>query len=185
MKRILIFNYHLLNHRETHSTCRYDLYQSILQPYSPGLSPSLSFYWPQPFPDDWQFGCVNHFGFSAAIGELQRSVPLPLSLAHNGVGGVVFDLCSHPGQHTNTVDSGLIILHCCCKAQRCHWTWRDSLTLNLFFGKMMDTSHKTGQLEIGTIICAEWSCIWAYVPWNVNGKQRHTHTWTLTYKENN
>lgn len=62
----------------------------------PGLGPALLLQRSQPLPDDGEFGRVDHFGFSTAVGELQRAVPLALRFAHNGVGGVVFDLRSHP-----------------------------------------------------------------------------------------
>lgn len=62
---------------------------------SPGFCPPLSLHRPQLLPGDWEFGRVDHFGFPAAVGELQRAVPLALRFAHDGVGRVVFDLCRH------------------------------------------------------------------------------------------
>lgn len=61
----------------------------------PGLAPALLLQRSQPLPDDSKFGRVDHFGFSAAVGELQRAVPLALSFAHDGVGQVVFDFCRY------------------------------------------------------------------------------------------
>lgn len=61
----------------------------------PGFRPPLSLHRPQLLLGDGKFVCVDDFGVSAAVGELQRAVPLALSFAHDGVGGVVFDLCCH------------------------------------------------------------------------------------------
>lgn len=63
--------------------------------FSPGFCPPLFVDGPQHLPGDREFGRVDHFGFSTAVGEFQRAVPLTLRFAHNGVGRVVFDLCSH------------------------------------------------------------------------------------------
>lgn len=61
----------------------------------PGFCPPLTLDGPQLFLGDGKFVCVDDFGFPAAVGELQRAVPLALSFAHDGVGGVVFDLRCH------------------------------------------------------------------------------------------
>lgn len=65
-------------------------------PQPPRLHQTLPLHWPDLLLDDWQFGSVNHFGLATAVGELQCPIPLPLCFAHNGIGGVVFDLCCHP-----------------------------------------------------------------------------------------
>lgn len=62
----------------------------------PGFRPPLPLHRPQLLLGDGEFVRVDDFGFPAAVGELQRAVPLALSFAHDGVGGVVFDLCCHP-----------------------------------------------------------------------------------------
>lgn len=61
----------------------------------PGFCPPLSLHRPQLLLGDGKFVRVDDFGFSAAVGELQSAVPLALSFAHDGVGGVVFDLRCH------------------------------------------------------------------------------------------
>lgn len=66
---------------------------------SPGFCPPLSLHGPQLLPGDGKFGRVDHFGFPAVVGELQRAVPLALRFADDGVGRVVFDL----GRHSEVV----------------------------------------------------------------------------------
>lgn len=61
----------------------------------PGFGPPLSLHRPQLLLGDRKFVRVNDFGFPAAVGELQSAVPLALSFAHDGVGGVMFDLRCH------------------------------------------------------------------------------------------
>lgn len=61
----------------------------------PGLRPALPLHCAQPLPGDGQLGRVDDFGLAAAVGELQRAVPLALRLAHDGAGGVVLDLGRH------------------------------------------------------------------------------------------
>lgn len=63
---------------------------------SPGFCPRLFLHRPQLLLGDGKFGRVDHFGFSAAVRELQRAVPLSLCFAHDGVRRVVLDLCCHP-----------------------------------------------------------------------------------------
>lgn len=63
--------------------------------FSPGFCPPLFLYRPQFLAGDGEFGRVDHFGLPAAVRELQRAVPLALGFAHDGVGRIVFDLCSH------------------------------------------------------------------------------------------
>lgn len=65
---------------------------------SPGLRPALSLHGPQLLPGDGQLGGVDDFGLAAAVGELQRAVPLALRFAHDGAGRVVFDLRRHSGR---------------------------------------------------------------------------------------
>lgn len=79
---------------------------------SPGLRPPLSVHRPQLLPGDGELGRVDHFGFPAAVGELQRAVPLALRFAHDGVGLVVFDLCRHPEftKHTDCCWEHLYLL---------------------------------------------------------------------------
>lgn len=61
----------------------------------PGFCPPLPLHRLQLLLGDGKFVRVDDFGFSAAVGELQSAVPLALSFAHDGVGGVVFDLRCH------------------------------------------------------------------------------------------
>lgn len=69
--------------------------KSVLTSSPPGLCPPLSIHRPQLLPGDWELGRVDHFGFPAAVGELERAVPLALRFAHDGVGRVVFDFGRH------------------------------------------------------------------------------------------
>lgn len=64
----------------------------------PGLGPALPLHGTQPLPGDGQLGRVDDLGLAAAVGELQRAVPLALRLAHDGAGGVVLDLGRHSGR---------------------------------------------------------------------------------------
>ena len=75
---------------EVHTVCQATIYCIL-----PGLCPPLLLDRPQILPDDWQFGCVDHFGLSATVGELQGTVPLPLGLTHYGAGRGVLHLCCH------------------------------------------------------------------------------------------
>lgn len=70
---------------------------------SPGFCPRLFLHRPQLLLGDGKFGRVDHFGFPAAVRELQRAVPLSLCFAHDGVGRVVLDLCCHPMAARQTV----------------------------------------------------------------------------------
>lgn len=71
----------------------------------PGLRPALPLHWPQPLPGDGQLGRVHDFGLAAAVGELQRAVPLALRLAHDGAGGVVLDF----GRHSAGVGCSVVV----------------------------------------------------------------------------
>lgn len=66
-----------------------------LRPPLPGLRASLFLERSQLLPGDRELSRVDHFGFAAAVGELQGSVPLPLRFTHDGVGRVVLHLRSH------------------------------------------------------------------------------------------
>lgn len=71
--------------------------------YSPGFCPPLFVHRLQLLPDHGKFGRVDHFGLPAAVGELQRSVPLALGFTDDGVGRVVFDFCRHSAGKTETL----------------------------------------------------------------------------------
>lgn len=67
-------------------------------PQSPGLCPPLLLQGAELLLCDQKLGRVDDFGFSAAVGELQRAVPLALGFADDGAGRVVFDLRRDPAQ---------------------------------------------------------------------------------------
>lgn len=62
----------------------------------PRLQWPLVFYGPDLFPDDRQFGGVDHFGVSIAVSEFQGAIPFSLCLAHNGVCWIVLHFGRNP-----------------------------------------------------------------------------------------
>ncbi len=66
----------------------------------PWLGPALFLDGANHLPDDGQFVCVDDFGLSAAVDELQRPVPLALSFTHHRSAGVLLHLCADP-EHTH------------------------------------------------------------------------------------
>lgn len=59
-------------------------------------------YRPDLFPDNRQFGGVNHFGVSVAVSEFQGAIPFSLCLAHNGVCWIVLYFGCNPDSRGTT-----------------------------------------------------------------------------------